>query len=80
MIYDQLDQSDPIKQGDIFRHGIAKWFYLAYDEYAFAGREVFGLSVGSLYLGYYGHWLDNSIPAGWCLGFVDENGSLIEKG
>lgn len=63
-------------------HSIASWFYIAYDQHAFAGTEVFGLSVGRLYLGYYDLWYDKNgetQPRGWCFGWLDSNGSLIEK-
>jgi hypothetical protein len=61
---------------------IANWFYLAYNQYAFMGEQVFGVSIGRLYLGYYGHWFDRSgavEPAGWCFGWLDKKGNLIEK-
>lgn len=47
------------------------WFYLSYNPSRLSVRceEVFGISLGHFYLGYYSQ-------EGWCWGRLDESGAL----
>lgn len=54
------------------------WFYFGMNLKARPGDEMFGISFGRFYVGYYrpGHSPDVD---GWAIGFLDENDVLIQN-
>lgn len=56
----------------------SRFLYLGIDTHASAGDERIGLSLGRLYLGYYGRKLPAypTHPHGWHWGILDRNGCL----
>lgn len=57
---------------------ISNVFYLNVDTHASTGDERIGVSLGRLYLGYYGRKLPSypTHPHGWHRGILDRNGLL----
>ena len=52
-----------------------KFFYVGLNTTATDGDEIFGLSIGRLYLGYYADGC-STVPAGFCFGILNQYGCL----